>query len=246
MAARPPFHAVYFDCDSTLSAIEGVDELTAGLGADAQRELLALTQRAMEGSLPLAEVYETRLSRIAPTRRALDAVGAAYVTNVVADAPLVVAALRSLHKHVGIVSGGLLAPIEVLARHLGIEPANVHAVPVRFTTDGSYRDFDRACPLWKNGGKIEVLRALPAAHRPLAFVGDGATDLETQGTAADLFVGFGGVAVRPKVKAAAEAWIETPSLAPILPLVLTPAELVRLEHNPDFAALTLRARQRTN
>jgi phosphoserine phosphatase len=241
MRAQPPFGAVYFDCDSTLSTIEGVDELVAGLDRRTQQELLLLTQRAMEGSLPLGAVYETRLAQIAPNRSALVGVGTRYVDRVVEDAGNVVAALQYLGKHVGIVSGGLLLPVRMLAQTLGIDPANVYAVPLHFHDDGSYRDFDRQCPLWQNGGKIDVLRALPASHRPLVFVGDGVTDLETQGTAADLFVGFGGVVVRQKVKATAQAWIESPSLASLLPLVLTGEELARLADDPRFHLLVHRA-----
>lgn len=239
--ARPPFAAVYFDCDSTLATIEGVDALVHGLPPTQQRELLALTEQAMNGALPLAAVYAQRLHTIAPTRAQLQAVGQGYCAHTVADAPAVVAALRHLGKHVGIVSGGLLPPVQTLARHLGIDAANVHAVPIGFADDGSYRDFERRSPLWQNGGKVTVLRALPAAHRPLAFVGDGVTDLETQGTAADLFVGYGGVAVRPKVAQTAEAWFATPSLAPLLRLVLTDGELGALAREPQFAAVLARA-----
>ncbi len=235
--APAPFAAVYFDCDSTLATIEGVDALVGGLPAARRRELLALTEQAMNGTLPLALVYAQRLHTIAPTRAQLQAVGRSYCEHTVADAALVVAALRHLGKQVGIVSGGLLEPVQALAHHLGIDPVNVHAVPLQFAADGSYHDFDRSSPLWRNGGKIEVLRALPAAHRPLAFVGDGVTDLETQGTAADRFVGFGGVAVRPRVAREAEAWFATPTLAPLLQFVLTDGERALLAAQPRFAAL---------
>jgi phosphoserine phosphatase len=240
MSAAPPFAAVWFDCDSTLSSIEGVDELFGTLPAALRAEFVALTQQAMEGTLPLEQVYATRLQRLAPHRDQLARIGELYVAHAVPDAGPVVAALRALGKHVGILSGGLLSPVQRLATHLGIDLANVRAVPLLFAADGSYRDFDRGSRLWRNGGKVEELRALPASHRPLAFVGDGATDLETQGTA-DLFIGYGGVAVRPKVKAAAEAWFETTSLAPVLRFLLTDAERQRLAAEPAFASLLSRA-----
>lgn len=241
-AAGPPFAAVYFDCDSTLSAIEGVDELLAGAPAALRAEVAAMTRQAMEGTVPLAEVYGARLRLLAPRREHLDGVGREYVARATPHAREVIAALQALGKRTGIVSGGLLPPVLALAGHLGVAAADVHAVPVLFAADGSYRDFDRRSPLWRNGGKAEVLRALPADHRPLVFVGDGATDLEVQGAAADLFVGYGGVAVRAPVKAAAEAWLESPSLAPLLPLVLTAAELSALRGEPRFAALLSAAR----
>ena len=62
----PPFAAVWFDCDSTLSAIEGVDELLQFVSPELRRDLAALTTQAMNGTLPLATVYVQRLASIAP------------------------------------------------------------------------------------------------------------------------------------------------------------------------------------
>lgn len=236
----PPFAAVYFDCDSTLSSIEGVDELLQGIDPALRAEIAALTERAMNGELPLAEVYATRLQRLAPRRAQLDAIGALYVARLVPDAAATVAALQQLGKHVGIVSGGLLPPVLHVAQALGIPAANVYAVPIQFAADGSYLDFDRRSPLWRNGGKVEVLRALPPQHRPVAFVGDGATDLETQGTV-ERFVGFGGVVARPIVQQRAEVFVATRSLAGVLPAVLTEAEQRQLAADSRFASLLSRA-----
>ena len=55
----------------------------------------------------------------------------------------------------------------------------------------------------------------------------GATDLETQGAVAR-FIGFGGVARRPKVEAAADAFVAGPSLVGVLHVVLTADERARL------------------
>ncbi|MBL8727610.1 MAG: HAD-IB family phosphatase [Planctomycetes bacterium] len=232
----PPFAAVYFDCDSTLSAIEGVDELLAFAPASLRDDVLRLTTEAMEGTRPLAEVYERRLRLLAPRREQLDRIGELYAARLVPDAPALVAALQALGKQVGIVSGGLLVPVQHVARQLGIPLPNVHAVPLLFDERGAYLDFDHGSPLWRNGGKIEVLRQLPATHRPVAFVGDGITDLETQGTA-DLFVGFGGVANRARVRERAQAFVATPSLAPVLAHVTTPGEREQLARDPRFAPL---------
>jgi len=236
----PPFAAVWFDCDSTLSAIEGVDELLQFLAPELRAELAALTTQAMDGTLPLATVYVMRLARIAPTRNQVAAIGELYVRRLVPHAREVVQALLHLGKQVGICSGGLLQPVQHLAASLGVPPANVHAVPVLFDAGGRYVDFDRTSPLWQNGGKVRVLRALPASHRPVAFVGDGVTDLETQGTA-DLFVGFGGVVARPVVRERAAAFVGAPTLAPVLRHVLTAAERQQLAGLARFQPLLLAA-----
>jgi phosphoserine phosphatase len=232
----PPFAAVWFDCDSTLSTIEGVDELLADVGPDRRRAIAALTERAMNGELPLAAVYGERLRLLAPSRDRVRALGPLYVQHLVRDATATVAALQSLGKQVGILSGGLLEPVRHAAAHLGVPADLVHAVAVQHDASGRYVDFDRSSPLTRNGGKVDLLRALPAVQRPLAFVGDGVTDLEVQGTA-DLFVGFGGVVARPKVAAGAEVFVRSPSLAAVLPCVLTPAEQARLAAEPRFAPL---------
>ncbi len=234
--SAPPFAAVYFDCDSTLSSIEGVDELLQFAAPALRQEIATLTAEAMDGRRPLAEVYETRLQRLAPRRDQLDQVGAHYVDNVVADGAETVAALQHLGKHVGIVSGGLLVPVQHLARHLGVPLEHVHAVPLVFDEDGAYVDFDRSSPLWQNGGKVPVVTGAPSAHHPMAFVGDGVTDLETADHVAR-FVGFGGVVARDAVREAAEHFVHAPSLAAILPKVLTADELATLRRHDSFTSL---------
>ena len=233
---HPPFAAVYFDCDSTLSSIEGVDELLQFAESKLRADIAELTRKAMDGVLPLAEVYETRLSLLAPRRDQLDVIGELYVEHAVRHAREVVRALQHLGKHVGIVSGGLLVAVQALAQHLGIPLANVHAVPLLFDSHGAYVDFERSSPLWRNGGKVEVMKRLPLGHRPVAFVGDGVTDLETQGHA-DLFVGFGGVVTRAMVATKAQAFVDGKSLAPVLAHVLTDEERMRLAANGAFAPL---------
>ncbi|MCA8974624.1 MAG: HAD-IB family phosphatase [Planctomycetes bacterium] len=232
----PPYAAVYFDCDSTLSSIEGVDELLHALDPALRAEIAAMTELAMNGQAPLAAIYETRLDRIAPHRDLLDEIGALYVARAVPHAGDVIAALHFLRIETGIISGGLLVPVRHLAAHLGVPADNVHAVPLLFHDDGRYRDFDRRSPLWQNGGKVTVIAALPDAHRPVAFVGDGITDLEVQGTA-DLFIGFGGVADREAVRSKAERFVAGPSLAGVLRHVLTEVQLDSLSSEPAFASL---------
>jgi phosphoserine phosphatase len=235
-AVNPPFASVYFDCDSTLASIEGVDELLQFADPSLRLEIAALTDQAMNGLLPLAEVYETRLAKLAPRREQLQLVGAHYVQHVVPDALRTIQALQFLGKHIGIVSGGLLLPVQQLAIHLGVPLEHVHAVPLLFHDDGSYRDFDHESPLWQNGGKIPVVEHAPNSHHPMVFVGDGITDLETKPHVAR-FVGFGGVVAREAVEQGADFFVKTTSLAGILPLVLTQQEQQQLQQEPSFTSL---------
>jgi phosphoserine phosphatase len=232
----PPFASVYFDCDSTLSSIEGIDELLQFADPALRKDIAELTTQAMNGTLPLAQVYESRLSKLAPNRKQLDAIGEHYCSKLVPDAKATIAALQSLGKSVGIVSGGLLIPVQQVARHLEVPLEHVHAVPLLFHDDGSYQDFDHNSPLWRNGGKVPVVQGAPEAHHPMVFVGDGITDLETKEHVAR-FIGFGGVVARDAVLKNADYFVHENSLAAILPHVLTAQEVIALTQDPNFSSL---------
>jgi phosphoserine phosphatase len=220
------FASVVFDCDSTLAAIEGIDELSGPHRAQIQ----ALTEAAMDGSIALEEVYGRRLEIIRPTRAQVDAVGAQYVRALVPHARETVAALRWLGKTVRILSGGLLPAVLAVARELGLDDADVAAVAIHFDADGAYAGFDRASPLARSNGKAQVIRAwgLPA---PALLVGDGATDREAR-PAVDAFAAYMGVAWRAAVADGADFVLREPSLAPVLALACSDADRARLANSP--------------
>lgn len=221
-SVRPGFQSIVFDCDSTLTKIEGIDEL-AGPAAS---EVRALTAAAMAGTVSLESVYGERLRHIRPSREDLDDLGRKYIATMVPDASETIAALRWLGKSVRIVSGGLRRPVEILARHMRIGVEAVAAVDVQFDDDGRYMDFDRESPLACSGGKSEVIREWNLPRRVL-LVGDGATDLEAR-PAVDAFAAFLGVANRPEVAAGADFVIKRNSLAPVLRLAADEPDLARL------------------
>ena len=211
------YPAVVFDCDSTLSALEGIEELAA----DRRREVETLTDAAMRGEVPLDEVYGRRLELIRPSLAAVDGLVARYVEGLVDDAADTVASLRAEGVDVRVISGGLLPAVSGLARHLGLGPESVAAVPVHFDETGAYAGFDETAPPARAGGKAEVIRRWrdEGLEGPIMFVGDGATDLEARGEV-DLFVGYSGVIERPEVLAAAPLVLRSRSLAPVLTVAL--------------------------
>lgn len=223
--APPPYRTVIFDCDSTLSTIEGIDELAGATHRDALAEL---TERAMTGEIALEEVYGLRLRRVRPSRAEVERVARRYVETLVDGMEALVRDLVRANKRVLVVSGGVLPAVRVLAEHLGLDPADAHAVDLVFDADGGYRDFDRASPLARSGGKPELISRLVRDQglAPLALVGDGATDLEAAGVV-DRFVAFGAVAKRAAVFARAAATAE--SVAALRPLLFAPDELAALD-----------------
>lgn len=204
------------DCDSTLSAIEGVDELARQRGPAVLAQVAQMTNDAMDGKIPLESVFARRLEIIRPGRAETEAVGAHYIREIEPTAQATVAALKAAGWTPVIVSAGYTQAIEPLARLLGI--AYIEAVRLEFDAAGNYAGFDAAHPATRQGGKPEIVRALKARFRPVrsVAVGDGVSDLETRDEV-DLFVGFGRYAERAKVKAGAHAYIK--SLSELLPLL---------------------------
>ena len=189
------FRYVFFDVDSTLVTIEGIDVLGGG-----NPEIARLTERAMNGEIALEEVYAKRLEIIRPNRAAVENLGQRYIASLVTSAAEAIETLRNNGVQIHLVTAGIAQAIQPLASHLGVPERAVHAVALRFNDAGDYEDFDRRSFLTKTGGKELVVRDVRArSHGKAAFVGDGASDLEAK-PAVDLFIGFGGVHVRPKVK----------------------------------------------
>ena len=66
---------IVFDCDSTLSSIEGIDEFACMAGEKVQRQIKEMTNAAMEGVLPLESIFSKRLEIIQPTLEQVNQIG---------------------------------------------------------------------------------------------------------------------------------------------------------------------------
>ena len=233
----PPYQHVIFDGDSTLTQVEGIDVLAAGAGkAD---EIERLTDLAMNGEIDLEDVYGERLAAISPSQADIGRIRHVYKDRVVPDAKMVIAILRKLGHDVYIVSGGLLEPVREFGIHLGVDPKNIRAVGVEYDQlvgewwshhqgEARYLDYGKGA-LAISEGKEQIVRELTGgANGRRVMVGDGTSDLLAS-EAVDLFIGYGGVAARPKVKAGAPVFLESLDLAPVLPLAAGPSALERLE-----------------
>ena len=241
------YDLVFFDCDSTLSAIEGIDELAKFKGKEWRVGIL--TQKAMDGDLDLHDVYGKRLQAIRPTRGQLKAIEERYWDTIVPDAADVIAALHFLRKQVFIISGGLAEPVRGFGKRLGVPPENIRAVELEYNelsgdwwryyepqsrSRQTYLDFNEG-PLTVSSGKPQIVQELAGSrHGRRLMVGDGVSDLATR-TVVDLFVGFGGVVPRQKVRDAADAFVDSESLAPILPLAAGPGGYARVIGTPHQA-----------
>ena len=241
----PPYEHIFFDCDSTLTAIEGIDILAETVGKKWRVEVL--TNAAMDGKLDLEEVYEKRLRAIRPTHKQIQQIRRDYKRNTVEDAKELIAALHTMGKKVYIISGGLYEPVEQFGIYLGVPKERIRAVEVAYdqlsgdwwdsegvdsgVKNEKYMEFDEG-PLTISNGKAEIVKELMGESTGRALlIGDGSSDLMA-GRAVDLFVGYGGVVTRDRVLAEAPVFLHSSSLAPLLPLIAGPAACRAARNQP--------------
>ena len=247
----PHYEHVFFDCDSTLTAVEGIDVLAESAGKRQRVEVL--TQAAMDGDIDLEEVYAKRLRAVRPTQEQVLDIRRSYKRHVVEDAARLITALQGLGHKVYIISGGLAEPVMEFGISLGIPRERIRAVGLTYNQlsgpwwEGATDDNERYMThaegaLTISNGKAQIVAELMGEQRGRSLlIGDGHSDL-LAGRAVDLFVGYGGVVSRPKVRAAAPVFIECESLAPLLALAGGPGEMRILRSWPmHYPSLCLKA-----
>ena len=185
------FNSVVLDVDSTLSGIEGIDWLASLRGVELKAWSAALTERAMEGKLPIEAVYSERMRAIKPALAEIEQLGRVYVERMAPRARETLTELRARGIELVMVSGGLREAILPLARELGVDEQRVHAVSIFFDEEGNYAGFDERSLLTQQDGKRITVRDM-GLRGPILAVGDGMTDCEirqvVEGFAA--FTGF--------------------------------------------------------
>ncbi|KAL3697411.1 hypothetical protein R1sor_011487 [Riccia sorocarpa] len=202
--------AVCFDVDSTVCEDEGIDELAAFCGAG--EAVAAWTAKAMGGSVPFEVALTARLDLFKPSASDLANLLARKPPRLSPGIKDLVDKLHSKDKHVYLVSGGFRQMIEPAADLLGIQKDRIYANTLLFDETGTFAGFDPNEPTSRSGGKAKVIEKIKAisGYKKLVMIGDGATDLEARRPGgADMFICYGGVAVRPKVVEGSDAFVTT-------------------------------------
>src|SRR2546430_7487503 len=104
------YRFAFFDVDSTLVTIEGIDVLAGG-----NPEIARLTDAAMNGEIPLDQVYARRLELIRPTRIAVDELARHYIESLVNGAEETIRTLKDAGAQLHLVTAGISQAIHPLA-----------------------------------------------------------------------------------------------------------------------------------
>lgn len=223
-----PLQAIIFDCDGTLSSIEGINELAKINGSGAA--VAKLTEQAMGQTGMTPEIYRQRLLLTQPTLQQIKDLGKQYCETISPDIKEVIQILQRLGKQIFIMSAGIQQAVNILAAYLNVPIKNVYAVEVSFDTDGHYQDFDHQSLLTYNDGKKRLAQKLSVTFPQIALVGDGLNDY-TAHTSVTRFIGYGGHYFRQNLADLCDFYITTSSMAEVLPLCLTTQEVERLNNS---------------
>jgi phosphoserine phosphatase len=216
---------VSFDCDATLSTIEGIDWMAEQTGHGPAVEALTYVAMREKGVNP--SLYRDRLELVRPNVALVDDLVEAYCQHITPDAQMVIEALKAAGKTVCVLSAGLQQAVEGFAVRLGIDAANVGAVPLKFSEQGEYVDYEHDSLFVEMAGKATWLQQ----HYPnqvRLHIGDGLNDIGVKEVGVHL-VGFGGGGFHQHVACHCSRYIVENSLAPLLSMVLTQDEVNALD-----------------
>lgn len=183
------------DFDSTIVAVEGLDELARlALVDDPDRErtveaIEAITRDGMSGAIGIDESLRRRLAMLAIDRRHVSAVVRMLRRRLSPSFRKHIAAVRRNAGRIHVVSSGFREYVEPVCADLGIPAERIHCNAFRWKGD-RVAGFDAASPLAQPGGKAKVVRGLRLPGKVVA-IGDGITDAEIRDAgAAHEFVAY--------------------------------------------------------
>lgn len=184
-----------FDFDSTITALEGLDELARiALTDDPNRtqiveDIEAITRDGMNGVIGIDESLQRRLEMLTIDRKHVAAVVKLLKRKVSPSFRKHVSALRKNADRIHVVSSGFREYVEPVCVELGILPANIHCNALRWKGTRA-QGVESGNPLAQPGGKAKVVRALKLPGKVVA-IGDGITDAEIRDAgAAHEFVAY--------------------------------------------------------
>jgi phosphoserine phosphatase len=221
-----PIQAISFDCDGTLSTIEGIDHL-AKLNSQFDR-VRKLTQQAMEETGLSLSLYNERLDIVQPTQQQLHQLSDMYFNHLTDGAQQVIALFQKLNKAIFIISAGNNPAVSLLGERLHIPQEHCFAVDLYFDSNGKYQGLDQDSPLINRYGKNDILENIKEEHGSVLHIGDGMNDLEAKDVPTR-FIGYGGNFQNSNVAQQAPFYFNAPTLLPLIPLSLTEEETEQLE-----------------
>jgi D-3-phosphoglycerate dehydrogenase len=184
------------DFDSTITKVEGLDELAViSLASNPQREKIVsqirhLTDLGMNGEISFSEALSQRLSLLEANREHLKALVSFLETKISDSFSSNKSFLKEYASQIIVVSSGFKEFIIPIIESLGLDPENVYANTFVFDEAGKITGVDETNVLAQDGGKVKLLQSLNLDGH-ISVIGDGYTDYELRKVGiADRFYAF--------------------------------------------------------
>jgi len=184
------------DFDSTITKVEGLDELAViSLASNPQREKIVsqirhLTDMGMNGEISFSEALSQRLSLLEANREHLKALVSFLETKISDSFSSNKSFLKEYASQIIVVSSGFKEFIIPIIESLGLDPENVYANTFVFDESGKITGVDETNVLAQDGGKVKLLQSLNLDGH-ISVIGDGYTDYELRKVGiADRFYAF--------------------------------------------------------
>ena len=207
---------IIIDFDSTLSQVEGLDELAnIALQGNPDREntmaaIRAITDKGMSGEMSAPESLRQRIALLKGNRKHIDTLIEFLLTKISPSFERNKEFLKENADDIYIVSGGFKEFILPVVTTLGIKPENVYANTFIFDENANIIGLDQNNPLSQEKGKVKLLKTMNLKGE-ISVIGDGFTDYELKAAGlANRFYAFTENVERASVVAVADHI--TPSL----------------------------------
>jgi D-3-phosphoglycerate dehydrogenase len=178
-----PLKYFVIDFDSTFTKVEAFDllaDISLKDHADQEQrkqQIIAITNRGMDGSLSFRESLEKRIALLQPNRKHLEQLATQLKGMVSESFKRNREFFQTYADQIYIISNGFHAFIDPVVTAFGIKPENIFANRFHFDDNGSVIGFDKSNPLSSNNGKVEQLKQLNLPG-DVYVIGDGYTDYE--------------------------------------------------------------------
>lgn len=203
------------DFDSTVTQVEGLDELAAialkgqADGAEIVKKIKALTDAGMSGEISFSEALKSRIELLKANKSHIEILIDFLKTKISDSFLRNKSFLKEYNADIYIVSSGFKEFILPITQSLGLKDENVYANTFTFDEEGNITGVDQSNVLAQTGGKIKLMESLKFEGH-VSVIGDGYTDFEIKKAGfADRFYAFTENVERPKVVAEADFAIKS-------------------------------------
>jgi D-3-phosphoglycerate dehydrogenase / 2-oxoglutarate reductase len=203
------------DFDSTITKVEGLDQLAAIALAQSHdgdkivQQIKELTDAGMNGELSLSESLSKRMSLLNANQKHVDILINFLLKNISDSFERNKKFLTEYADQILVVSSGFKDFIIPVIEHLGLKAKNVYANTFIYNENGDITGVDNTNVLSQTGGKINLVKSLNLDGH-ISVIGDGFTDFEIkQNGLADRFYAFVENVERQKVVEVADFTIKT-------------------------------------